>query len=229
MGFRGTYFPDMAASGGVDLSSYPDPSCLPPPSKRRVILVKGYHGWAGRGLDIMLALHMIAPKLKGFQIRMFHCGPSGARMVEALRREDGLDVSIDPYYVDQSRAVERLAQARLVIGYGISDGISTTLLEAMAVGTFCVQASTACGCEWVRPGIDGIEVPPHDVEQLAEAILRAVTDDDLVDGAVIRNRREIESRWSFSAVAPKMHRGYRELIEGPRAVDKASPQPHVEA
>jgi hypothetical protein len=217
LGFRGRFFPQVAASGGIDLALYPDPARLPPPSRRRVIVVKGYHGWAGRGLDILLALHRIAPHLKGFHIRVANAGESVARTAQALRRDDGLDIVVDPYFPDQARAIERLAHARLVIGYGISDGTSTTLLEAMAVGTFCIQANTACGCEWVRMGIDGLEVPPHDVDGLAEAILRAVTDDALVDGAVARNRREIERRWTIGVVAPVVTRGYRDLMptEGP--------------
>lgn len=218
LGFRGRFFPQIAASGGVDLADYPDPVYLPPPSLRRVVVVKGYHGWAGRGLDILLALHQIAPCLKGFHIRVANAGAAMARTAEALRRDDGLDIVVDPYFPDQARAIERLAQARLVIGYGISDGISTTLLEAMAVGTFCIQADTACGCEWVRMGIDGLEVPPHDVDQLAEAIQRALTDDALVDGAVARNRREIERRWTITAVGPVVTQGYCDLMAAEKSL-----------
>jgi hypothetical protein len=74
LGFRGVAFPAMPAAGGIDLMAYPDPARLPPPSKRRMILVKGYHGWAGRGLHILLAIHRIAPKLKDYEIRVTHCG-----------------------------------------------------------------------------------------------------------------------------------------------------------
>jgi hypothetical protein len=221
LGFRGRFFPAVAASGGVDLAHYPDPAQLPKPSQRHVIVVKGYHGWAGRGMDILLALHRIAPHVKGFQIRLANAGAAMARTALALRRDAGLDVVVDPYFPDQARAIERLAQARLVIGYGISDGTSTTLLEAMAVGTFCIQADTACGCEWVRMGIDGLEVPAHDVEKLAAAILRALTDDALVDGAVARNRREIEQRWTIERAAPLVAQGYRELMDDAERADHA--------
>jgi nucleoside-diphosphate-sugar epimerase len=39
----------------------------------------------------------------------------------------------------------------------------------------------------------------------------------LVDGAVARNRREIELRWSIAAVTSTMHRGYVSLLQGGRA------------
>jgi glycosyltransferase involved in cell wall biosynthesis len=163
-------------------------------------------------MDIMLALHHIAPRLRHLNVRITHAGSAMARMAQILRDEDGLDVTIDPYFPDLSSAIQRLAQARVVVGYGISDGISTTLLEAMAVGTFCIQASTACGCEWIRPGIDGLEVPPHDVGALAQAILLAVSDDALVDGAVARNRAEVERRWGLAAASSRALSGYDQLL-----------------
>lgn len=215
LGFQGRFFPPVAASGGVDLSTYPDPAGLPPPSQRKSILIKGYHGWAGRGMDILLAVHRIAPRLKGFQIRIMHTSVPMKRAAEALARENDLDVVVDPYFPDHAPAVSRLAQARVVVGYGISDGISTTLLEAMAVGTFCIQADTACGCEWITPGVDGLEVPPHDVAALAEAILRAATDDELVDAPVARNRETVQRRWDLKSVKPVVIGGYDEVLAMP--------------
>ena len=211
-GFRGLHFPAVAASGGVDLATYPHPDDLPPPSQRRMILVKGYHHWAGRGMDVLLAIHKIAPALHGLQIRISHAPPVMARAATIVARENGLDIVADPYYPDQASAVHRLAAARVVVGYGISDGISTTLLEAMTVGTYCIQADTACGCEWIEPGVSGMAVPAHDVDALAAALLRAATDDDLVDAAVWRNRQEIEWRWSAEAVAPLVLGGYAALL-----------------
>lgn len=212
LGFNGRYFPPLAASGGVDLADYPDPASLPPPSTRDLVLIKGYHGWSGRAMDILLAVHRIAPLLRRYRIRVTHTAPAVTKMVDILRRDDRLDIAVDPYFPKLQTAIERLCHARLVVGYGLSDGISTTLLEAMAVGTFCIQASTACGSEWARPGREMLEVPPHDVAALADAIALAASDDALVDGCVHRNRREIEQRWSCEQVADDLHRGYDELL-----------------
>lgn len=213
MGFSGLFFPHIPASGGVELADYPAPETLPPPSKRRSILVKGYQHWAGRALDILLAIHRVAPDLRPFEIRIalvFH--PAVLEMAEILRKEDGLDVRVDPYFSEHHRAIKRMTSSRMVIGYGITDGISTTLLEAMAVGTFCIQADTACGREWGTPGRDFLEVPAHDNDKLSADILRAATDDDLVDAPVTRNRQTIEKHWSIPAVAPRTIEGYRELL-----------------
>lgn len=211
-GFRGTAFPQMPASGGVDFADYPDPAVLPPPSQRRALLIKGYQSWAGRGVDLLLALHRIAPLLRDFEILVTHGNPAVKALVEHLAREDGLDIRVDAHLPTNADALQRLASARLAIGYGVADGIATTLLEAMAVGTFMIQADSCCGHEWITPGRTGLIVPQHDIPALADAIALAVTDDDLVDRAVAENRARVEADWSASINGPRIAEGYRQLI-----------------
>lgn len=213
-GFAGYAFPQMPASGGADLATFPDPASLLPPSQRKLIVLKGYHSWAGRALHLLLAVHRIASRLKGFRIEVTHATPPVADMVERLRVEDGLDIAVAPYLPSNLAALERLGSARLAVGYGIADGIATTLLEAMTVGTFMVQADTCCGHEWVTHGRTGLIVPAHDVVALSEAILIAATEDALVDLAVAENRATVEARWNAKINGPRIAEAYRELIHG---------------
>lgn len=215
-GFRGLRFPQMPATGGVDFSVLPDPARLPPPSQRKDVLIKGYHGASGRGLQILQALHRVAPQVRGLRFFVTR-GPSQlAPFVQRLRELDGLDIMQAPYLPQHSDAMQRLAGCRFAVGYGISDGISSTLLEAMTVGTFMIQASTCCGDEWIRHPETGLIVPPHDVAALGRAIVRAATDDVLVDGAVVENRRTVEARWDADINGALIARTYHQLT-GARA------------
>lgn len=212
-GFAGYCMPQMPASAGIDFSIFPAVEDLPPPSQRTTLLVKGYHGWAGRGLHILLALHLVAPRLSGMRIVVTHGASVIADMVERLRKEDGLDITLDPYLPTHADVMARMLGVRAVVGYGISDGISTTLLEAMATGAFMIQADTCCGDEWIADGETGLIVPPHDVVALGESIVRAMTDDGLVDAAVAINRRCVEARWDARSNGTLIAEAYRELIE----------------
>jgi glycosyltransferase involved in cell wall biosynthesis len=107
-----------------------------------------------------------------------------------------------------------MARARLMIGVGISDGIGTTLLEAMALGVFPIVASTSCAGEWIRSGVDGFIVNPHDVDEIAQAITRAATDDVLVDAAAPRNRAEVERRWNARLNSDAALAIYKAVVEG---------------
>ena len=105
-----------------------------------------------------------------------------------------------------------LGRARVMIGAGISDGISTTLLESMAMGCFPIQSNTSCCDEWFEDGVGGFRFSPHDVAQLAALITCAMSDDGLVDAAARRNRAVVEERWNAEVNGAAMVANYRSLI-----------------
>jgi hypothetical protein len=202
----------MPASGGKDLQRLPMPPI--PPSERDIILVKGHHGWTGRAMHVLSALLLAAPQLGRFRIRIVQGSEPVVAMAREVARITTLDIQIEGWSDDRQVALRRMAAARIAIGIGISDGIGTSFLEAMALGAFPIAATTACAAEWVRNGIDGLIVDPHDVNSLAQAIIRAATDDELVDAASLRNRREVEQRWNVQVNRELALRMYDEIMAG---------------
>lgn len=184
----------MPASGGVDFQRLPVPQ--QPPSARSTILVKGYHGWSGRAQHVLSALLLAAPRLSHKRVRLVLAGGAVAAMAREVARVTGLDVQVEPWSDDSSVSLQRIADARIAIGIGISDGIGTSFLEAMALGAFPIAATTGCLCEWIREGVDGLVVDPHDTYALAKAISRAANEDSLVDAAAVRNRGSVQERWN---------------------------------
>lgn len=211
MGFRGRVLPTMPASGGVDFSDFPALDDLPPPSARREIHIKGYHGWSGRALHILAAVHMASAALAKFAIRISLAGSEVQAMARLMAERDGLDIACEPYVASHAESIARLARARLSVGMGISDGISTTLLESMAVGTFPIKGNSSCACEWVENGRTGMVLSPHDTRALAEALVRAAGDDGLVDEAAPVNRATVEQRWDAAENRGAIERHLLEL------------------
>ncbi|NYZ17764.1 hypothetical protein HL658_34910 [Azospirillum sp. RWY-5-1] len=226
MGFAGPVGPTMPASGGIDFAGFPPLDSFEPPSRRREIHVKGYHGWSGRGLHILAAVHLAAPALDGFRIRVMLAGPEVAEMVRIMRERDGLDIACEPYLPTYLESIRRLGRARVAIGLGISDGISTTLLESMAVGAFPIKGSSSCADEWIRDRT-GFIVSPHDTRAMADALVRAATDDALVDAAAPVNRRIVEERWDGARNSGVFLRFLQDFlgIEAPPAPEPAAPEP----
>jgi 2-hydroxychromene-2-carboxylate isomerase len=195
-GYRGPLLPVIPASGGADVAALSARAQVPP-SRRRVLLVKGYHNWSGRALIALSALALAHRHLSRYRIEVpLFSGPV-IDWVERLRTRFGLEISTGRYFPDHSHALDRLAEARVVLGVGISDGISTTLLEAMAVGTLPIQSSTACADEWLEHGRSGFIVSPYDTEAMANSVIEAVTNDALVDEAAAINRQTVMARWNF--------------------------------
>ncbi len=213
MGFRGVLLPPVPASGGMNFEDVPPADELSPPSRRKQITIKGYHGWSGRALHILAAVRLAAPALRGYTIRVALGSPDVIRVSNRLAEDTGLNIVSDSYFPSHADVLERIGQSRITIGCGISDGISTTLLESMAMGSFPIQSDTSCGAEWVENGRTGFLLSPHDVAGLAGAIERAAMDDVLVDQALTINRATVEERWDAGLNGSIMIQRYRALIE----------------
>jgi hypothetical protein len=214
LGYMGRVFDPVPASGGMSLENLP--KVEQPPSRRRKILIKGYHGWAGRGMHILSAIYMAAEALRGYKILISFPSEGMTEMVRSISSHTGLDMAIVPHLPAHYDALVRLSECRMAIGLGISDGITTTLLEAMSVGTFPILADSSCACEWVTHERDAMIVGPHDVAGLAAAISRAARDDDLVDRAAPRNQREVRTRWDPDVNGRTALANYRSMIEASR-------------
>jgi glycosyltransferase involved in cell wall biosynthesis len=194
-GYRGPTLAVIPASGGSDIAALSGRVRMRP-SKRRKILLKGYHNWSGRALLALSAVALASKHLVGYKIELSLISGVVPDWIEKMRAELGLDITAYHFLDDHLDAIDRLAESRAVVGIGISDGISTTLLEAMAVGALPIQSCTACANEWLEHGKSGLIVSPHDTLAIADAIIRAVSDDTLVDEAAKINLRTVESRWS---------------------------------
>ena len=213
-GFQGPILPAVPASGGMDFAKLPALQELPLTSQRSSILLKGYHGWSGRAVHILSAIHLAADALRRFTIRLTLAGAEVNAMARAVAAENELNIVVEPFLPSHEGALRRLGECRFVVGLGISDGISTTLLEAMAVGTFPIQATSSCGNEWVVPGKTGCLVSPHDTRELAEALRLAATNDSIVDTAAVANRAVVERRWNAEYNGQSIAKCYASLCSG---------------
>jgi glycosyltransferase involved in cell wall biosynthesis len=100
-------------------------------------------------------------------------------------------------------------RARVSIGLSISDAISTSLLEAMLMGSFPIQSHTACADEWLRHGEGGWLVHPEDPAAVADGLRRALTDDALVDRAADLNAAVARERLDAGPIRERVVAAYK--------------------
>lgn len=192
-GLRGQVLPVMPNTGGFDLEVIQPIRSAVVPSRRKRILVKGYQHIAGRALVAFAALRRISHLLEGFEVAVFGWDEVVAASATMFSQDTGVKTVLLPR-CHHSTMLQHHAQARVFVGLSISDAISTSMLEAMAMGAFPVQSGTACADEWIVDGLTGFMVEPEDPEAVAEAIRRAITDDRLVDQAFEANWNVCTSR-----------------------------------
>ncbi len=93
-----------------------------------------------------------------------------------------------------------------------SEGMSNALLEAMACGLPVVATGVGGNLQLVRPGVNGILVPPHDPAALAEAMLSMVTQPERRLDLGARARRMILEEFSTARMIGAYDHLYRGLL-----------------
>jgi glycosyltransferase involved in cell wall biosynthesis len=95
-----------------------------------------------------------------------------------LQEDTGIKINITPlligkpYFYTHQEMLSMNGKARISITLNISDGVSTSLLEAIVMGAFPIQSYTACANEWVEDGKTGLLVHPEDTESVEHQALK---------------------------------------------------------
>ncbi len=212
-GFKGNALPVLPGGGGFDLKRMNQWRQPGPTSARRVILLKGYQHWAGRALVGLRAIELCADVLSGYRVAVYSASQDVRIAAELVGQSTGLQIEIVPQ--GSHEEMMRLhGQARISIGLSISDAISTSLLEAMIMGSFPIQSNTSCGDEWLRDGETGLLVTPENPQEVAAAIRRAISDDALVDNATEINLKTAAERLDLSVIQPQVIEMYQQVAAG---------------
>lgn len=210
LGLKGKILPVVPNAGGFDLDTINLMKSSRNTSSRRLILLKGYQGWAGRGLIGLAALKLCQNELWGYKIGIFSASPDVIKAANRFSKETGIPVEIIPPS-SHDHILNLLGQARIYIGLSISDAISTSLLESMVMGTFPIQSGTSCANEWIIDGVSGFIVPPEDVTEVAIKIKKAINDDILVDRASRLNYDIIKERLDKKIIDLKIKEIYEKI------------------
>jgi glycosyltransferase involved in cell wall biosynthesis len=129
-----------------------------------------------KGFDLLLqAFARVAPSFQDWDLEIWGEGPDRVSL-ETLRNRLGLDGRARMPGTTQDIHT-RYLEADLFVLASRFEGFPNALCEAMSHGLPAVAASCSGGVrDIVRPGIDGILVPPEDTDALAEALADLMSD-----------------------------------------------------
>jgi L-malate glycosyltransferase len=111
----------------------------------------------------------------------------------------------------------------LFVMSSVTEGLGTSLLDAMACARPIV-ATTAGGIpEIVEDGVNGLLVPPRDHTALAAAIVRALKDDELRQRMGDAGLTRVNARFTVERMVAETASVYARVAERPHVVDTESP------
>jgi hypothetical protein len=213
LGLQGKVLPVFPNTGGFNLEVVSKLRQDGLTSQRKIIMLKGYQNWAGRALFGLRALERCADILDGYEIYVYSARTEDIQIaIELFIHSTGIPITSIPLGSSHETLLELHGKSRISIGLSISDGISTSLLEAMVMGSFPIQSCTACANEWFVDGETGLLVPPEDVEIIEVAIRKALTDDQLVDNAAKQNYKLAKNRLDSENLKQKTIQFYQTVL-----------------
>lgn len=214
-GFKGIVLPVYPNTGGFDLEEINKISAESKlPAERKIIMLKGYQGWAGRALVGIRALESCANLLSGYTI-IIYSNPYGEDVSIASKlftHATGIPIKILPANVPHQDILKYHSQARISIGLSIGDAISTSLLEAMVMGSFPIQSCTSCTSGWILDGLTGFIVHPEDPYIVEVAIRKALTNDALVNEAAPMNYSKIKGNAEYNNLRNITIESYKKVL-----------------
>lgn len=165
---------------------------------------------AEKNYQLVIRALQVACKVEpGLRLEVIGDGPCRQEL-ERLARS--LDIADYVTFLGETRNVEhRLGQASVFILPSLTEGVSLTLLEAMAVGLPAIATDVGGNVEVVADQITGIIVPSNDVGRLAEAILHLWRNPALAREMGGAGRRRASERYDVR----RMLAQYEELYAAP--------------
>jgi glycosyltransferase involved in cell wall biosynthesis len=185
-GFTGEELPCIPNAGGFDESEFNLPKIKT--SERNGIVVKSYGGRFGRGNLAIEAISDILPTNPKISVYFYSVTKDLEESVSKMKHAypDRVDFSTLSRPLTHEKLREIFLNSRIYIGCSISDGISTSFLEALIYGAYPIQTDTSCANEWVEKGIKASLVS-LDHQNLVTGIKFALNESQLIDTAMTIN------------------------------------------
>jgi L-malate glycosyltransferase len=105
-----------------------------------------------------------------------------------------------------------LSQTDIYVSTSLSDGTSVSLLEAFAAGVFPVVTDIPSNREWITDGKNGFLVPAGDEKRLADRILQAIQDAELLENTGKINQEIIKGKANWEGTIGKIIEIYENTL-----------------
>jgi glycosyltransferase involved in cell wall biosynthesis len=182
--------PLMPVAGG--LAKFTGPERV-----RNKISIKGYENHWGKAIVALETVAGLGARLGNLEIVLYSCNAPVLRAAKKLSKSTGMKITTYKKGALSHNEVMDLFQSSLIyVGHSLSDGISTSMVEAMAMGAIPVQTNTSCAQEWVVDKKTGFIFTPNDLEALRSAVLDIIEGKFDSEAARAENYAVIDSRYN---------------------------------
>jgi hypothetical protein len=205
----------IPGTGGIELSDPLSSTTVPSKRERMVVWPKAYECQWSKALPVLEAIQAAWKKVQPFEIHMLAISPDvyewWLAMPDEIRRHCHISQRIP-----QREVFSLLKRARVMLAPSLIDGVPNSLYEAMAFGALPIVSPLETITPIVRQDENVLFARNLYPDEIAAALIRALTDDALVDRAAQNNLRLVEKIANRQTIKKQVAGFYAGLIGGNR-------------
>lgn len=203
-------FAPVPGSGGVDVDALRAAWQGPPSTRRVIVWPKAYECPWSKALPVMEALRACWQRLTPCTIHMLAMNDEARAwywtLPEGLRQHCRISLRIP-----REEMLALTSRARVMLVPSLVDGRPNSMLEAMAAGAFPIVSPLDSIREVVNEEENVLFAGNLNVDEIARALVRAMSDDGLVDRAAEANLSVVRQVADRAAIRPRVIDFYEQL------------------
>lgn len=201
----------VPGTGGVDVSQLSSKSQNKPSERRIILWPKAYTSPWSVALPVLEGLQLCWDAIQPCKLNMLVPTPDVEMWYKALpetiRKHTHLTKRIPR---DDVLAI--MLQSRVMLAPSLIDGVPNSLFEAMATGAFPIVSPLETITPIVKAESNVLFARNLYPQEIAEALVRAMTDDNLVDQAAHRNLTLVGEIADRAIIGPRVINYYKNLF-----------------
>ena len=165
--------------------------------------------------NVSLLIRAIPKVIKEQPYTKFFIAGDGSDRKDLEKEVDSLNLGSSVQFLGHlphEKMAELLSQADIYVSTSLSDGTSVSLLEAMGSGAFPIVTDIPANREWIVDGRNGFLVPVDQAEILADRIVNAIRDRDLLGKSRTENFIIAQKKAFWPANIRKLEEMYSSLF-----------------
>lgn len=197
---------------GVDVSLFAPPADKKPSEIFEILCVGRLTPAKGQHL-LIEAVGRLALQGRPVRLRLVGSGPDEQSLREHATNLRSPDTVVFEGAVNQDRIRSFYQSADVFCLPSFAEGLPVVLMEAMAMQLPCVSTTIAGIPELIRDDIDGLLVPPSDVEALTQALRRLMEDENLRTRLGENGRTRVLEHYDIAANIQKLAEVFANFVK----------------
>ena len=163
--------------------------------------------------EMIQAWPLIIQRIRGAELWIAGTGNLQEEL-QGIVRESGLHHHVRFFgRVSQEKKQELLSQCRCLALPSRGEGFGLVYLEAMRMGRPCLVSTVDAGQEVVNPPEAGLAVHPDNIQEIADAICRLLSDEPEWNGFSERAQRRYESQFTAAHFQQRLLQALMEVSQ----------------